>query len=44
MKHVTAWKSAHELMVLKVRQADGALVVISFVPDEVIGSEACLGA
>ena len=44
MKHVTAWKSAHELMVLKVRHADGALVVISFVPNDVIGSEACLGA
>ena len=44
MKHVTAWKSVHELMVLKVRLADGALVVVSFVPDEVFGSEACLGA
>ena len=44
MKHVTAWKSAHELMVLKVRLTYGALVVVSFVPNEVVGPEACLGA
>ena len=44
MKHVTARKSAHELMVLEARHADGALVVISFVPNDVVGSEACLVA
>ena len=44
MEHVTAWKSAHELMVLRLCHADGALVVVSFVQDEVFGLEACLVA
>ena len=43
MEHVTTAKSTHELTMLESSLADGALVIFSFVPDKVFGSEASLG-
>ena len=42
MEHVTAWKSTHKLVMLELCLADGALIVVSFIPDEVVGLGACL--
>ena len=42
VEHVTAWESAHEVVMLEVCLADGALIVVSNIPGDIIVLRDCL--